>query len=200
MVANKFAPTIAQVLDCVTREPYLHVEEANHHIFEYYWDVLLPKVLGKEHWDKSHRHYLTISEAEHEDRKVNKEMVNPGTEAFLYLLFENAYHKWTYLAACRKEGNEPDSKNAVLNCPYTVSDGGQMKFGGWHEGARETWREVREKCEQARQRDHVEEMEAACLERLRIKHKVAEHEAKKKKTKKRKYDVNGDDTEEDEFA
>ena len=104
-VANKWVPTIEQILDCATREQYLDQTEEGKALFAYYWDVLLMKVVGKKHWDKPFRHYKTIGEAVHDDRQDDAACITPGTEAFLYLLFDNCEQKWIHLADEKRQGN-----------------------------------------------------------------------------------------------
>lgn len=41
-----------------------------------------------------------------------------------------------------------------------------MQWGGWHKESRDVWKALRGKVRDACQGDHVEKMEAACLQRI----------------------------------
>jgi len=187
-----------EVLDCVTREPYLHEDPTKFPIFDYYHNTLLMKVNFKEWWDKDVRHYKTISKAKNEEYN-NYASIDAGTEAFLFVLYENCYDKWQYLAECDKEGKKYDPKDPRMNCPYTDSDVGQNKYGGWNRAGRQRWIKVREKVQEARERDHVADMEEACLARIQEAEGVGKNDKPKKK-RKRYQNEDSDDDGEDEFG
>ena len=70
LIAGEWVPTPEDVMACATRDPEYHTDQDKHKIFEFYWDTLLFKVVGKEHWDGWVRHYATISEATVKGTKV----------------------------------------------------------------------------------------------------------------------------------
>ena len=167
---GRWVPTADQILDCLQRAPYLFETEEGNKIWDDYVDTWLYKALGKHHWDKNNRYTKTVSLAKHEDRLTKIEIVNEGTEAFVYLCFQNGVgYKWPYIAGEHKKGRKADQQHdACRNAVWTISDGGQMEWGGWTNAARKEWRQLKEKCAQARQQDHVEAGEEARLKAMRI--------------------------------
>ena len=93
--------------------------------------------------------------------------------------------KWNHLAECTKAKKKHDQKHHRFQCPFTTSDAGQLKWGGWNDAGRAEWKAVVAKAKDARGRDHVEEMEEDCLKRLRVKHKVDQKKAKRGKKRAR---------------
>ena len=174
------------------------MEEANHHIFDQYVDVILMKVVGKDHWDKSIRLYQTVSKAEHKDRLKFKACITPGSEAFVYLLYENCFRKWDYMVEKTQKNEKMDKVFLVHMCVHTTCTAGQNMWGGWTEEGRVRFQEIKKKVIDARARDHVEKMEQECLQRLRAAHQV---DAKGKKKRKRDEPMEIPEVdEEDEFA
>jgi hypothetical protein len=198
-VAKKWVPSIEQILDCATREQYLDQTEEGKKLFAYYWDVLLMKVVGKKHWDKPFRHYKTIGEAVHADRQDDAACITPGTEAFLYLLFENCEQKWIHLANEKILGKKHDPTHVNCKVPFVDKDAGQQKWGGWSALGRKRYVELKGKIKDARAQDHVKVLEENCLERLRIEHDIVKRdEGRKCKGKKRK--IEEVEEEDDEFG
>ena len=198
LMLNQQVPTPAQVLDCATREPYLHQKADKHWIMEMYWDVLLFKVVGKEHWDSWIRHYACISSAKPPEPGA-KLFLQVTTEAFLVACYENCFDKWLYIVEEKKKGKEANRKNIRSNTAFIDSDAGQAKWGGWNAAGRNYFKELCAKIKEARERDHVKEMEEACLHRLRVFHKIEERDEKRAARSKRKRRVEVEEEPEDEF-
>ena len=66
-------------------------------------------------------------------------------------------------------GQEVNAKDPLLAGPYVNSKAGVQPWGGWQEAAQKLFKDVREKAQTGRQRDHVEKMEQDSLDRLRLK-------------------------------
>ena len=202
--SSKNCMSVQQMWDCVTREEYIFNTKEARELFAKYVDVWLFKIVGKHHWDKHIRHNQTVSLAEHHDSDQNKACINPGTEAFLFLVYEGGQSKWPYNVECKQMGKNFSQKHdATRHCPWMVSDGGQMEWGGCTNAAREHWKELKEKCKQACERNHVKAGEALVLKEMQISLGLdkadSEVEDSKKKATKRCYDCNSDDND-DEFA
>ena len=198
MMFDQRVPTPQQVLDCATREPYLHEEEDKHWIMEMYHDDLLFKVVGKEHWDSWVRHYACISTAKPTDPE-GKLFIQVTTEAFLVACYQNCYDKWLYIVEEKKQNREADRKDPRFNTPFIDSDAGQAKYGGWNQAGKSYFKELCKKIKEARERDHVQEMEKACLQRVRINNKIEERDQKRAARSKRKRRVEVEEESEDEF-
>lgn len=150
-------------------------------MFDFYVDVMLMKVAGKHLWDKKIRHHGTVSKAV--EQEYGKAAILPGTEAYLYTLFLGMESKWKYIASCHVESTTVDRESDEFQCPYTEAKGGQQKWGGWTKEGRDKYKEVEQEVKDAREQDHVDAVEEACLKRLRAKHGY--DEAKKKKKAKK---------------
>jgi chemotaxis protein histidine kinase CheA len=193
MMAGKWVPTVEEIEKVVIRDDKFLKTEKGKKVFQYYVDVLLMKVAGKEHWDKDIRYHATISNATHPRTPLGREMscITPEIEAFLYMVFLNCYKKWTYLADKKNEANHNgekfvyDAKDPNYVCEYTRSDAGQQEWGGWTPEAREKFREYRGKNAEGRQKETTAAHEQAVLTQLRIDNKLEGPNAVKK-TKKRK--------------
>lgn len=172
LITNQKVPTPAQILDCATRTN-VGEGQANQEHFDFYVDVLLPKVALKENWDTNYRHYQTVSEAHHQG-KPNKKCITVSTEAFLVLIFMNCYFKWIYLADCKKKGIKENRSSPDFATPWTDVKAGQQKWGGWNDGGRALFKEICKKVDDGRKQDSGKEAEKACLVRLRTKHNVEE--------------------------
>ena len=191
---DQFFPSIDQILDCATREEYLDTTDEGKKIFEFYWDVLLMKVVGKRHWDKHIRHYNTIQEAKHMDERTDPRCITHSSEAFLVLLVENCRTKWIHLSDESRDGKVHDPTNKKLIVPFVTRDAGQQQWGGWSLAGRKRFKELREKIADAQKQDHVLQLEKNCLERLRLKHEIDERDQKRKsRGKKRKMVEEEDD-------
>jgi hypothetical protein len=194
MILDLWVPSIDDVVDCATRED-LDSSDDRKKIFEFYWDNLLFRIAGKPLWDQNIRHHGIISTHTPENSPT-KPYIMAGTEAFICVLFQNCYDKWVYMAEERKKGNtKPDRKHPRMKCPYTDSDAGQKRWGGWNDVGRKRFREYEEKVREARRKKHVLGVEKACLARLRVRHKIEEREAKRgnKGTKRPLEDDDEDD-------
>ena len=201
-IMDKPVPTKEQILDCATREPNLLKTEEGKALLADYHDVWLQKIAGKEHWERNQRYYQTISNAKHDGCKENPECINSGTEAFLYLVYENCEPtKWEYLAECKKLGKTVDNKHQAMMTVYTVSDGGQMEWGGWTKAGHDCWKEVKQKIEDAHQHEHVTEMEKQILHLVHVRNKLVKDDKPDVAVAAaaRKYEIESDD-EDDEFA
>ena len=185
ITSDRDVPTPAEILDCATREPYLHEDDTKHWIMEFYWNDILFRIVGKDHWDTYIRHYNTISGAHIPG--MDKPCITVGTEAFAVALYQNCYDRFHLIAEQQKAGIEdkkrtdPRHKTAMIDC-----DGGQAKWGGWNATGREYCSELRAKIKDARDRDHVLEMEADCLRRIRTAHDIEARDQRRGAARSRK--------------
>ncbi len=178
LILDQWVPSIDDVVDCATRDD-LESSDERKKIFEFYWDKLLFRIAGKPLWDQNIRHHGIISTHTPENSPT-KPYIMAGTEAFICVLFQNCYDKWVYIAEQRKKGNNKlDRKHPRMKCPYTDSDAGQKRWGGWNDVGRKRFKFYEEKIREARRGKHVLGVEKACLARLRVHHKIEEREAKR---------------------
>ena len=161
---NAPMPTPEQILDCVTREPELMNTEEGRKLFDDYSNVWLGKVATHHHWDKEVRSTQTISQATKDD---GSPCITPGMEALVYMNFTNQQHRLPNIVEAKKTGIP--YKKSKDESPWTITDGGQMVWGGWSKGGQDEWKAVREKCRQARERPHVAQMEEESRIRLQAR-------------------------------
>lgn len=187
LITGEKIPTPKQVLLCAMRDKSM-MEEENQWIFDMYVDVLLLKCMTKQHWDTKFRHYNTVSKAKLGDSDDAKYCITTGSEAYLATLYYNCYKRWVYIADCNKNKTKVDRTNPASKTPFISADKGQNPFGGWNVAGKEYFDKRVKEISEAREQDHVEEMEEQCLKRLRIKHGIEDANGKMpaKKSKKRK--------------
>jgi hypothetical protein len=166
-------PTLQDIQDCIEREPYLMTTDKGQAIFDDFVDRWLLKTAGKANWDVDKRHHETVSLARREDD--GRPCIDEGMEAMCFMFFENQHYRHAGLAVAKLGGPAYPAKNNHAS-PWTCSDGGQLRFGGWTEEGQERFKIMRTKVEESRKRPHVKKMEADCLTRLRIKHGLEEAE------------------------
>ena len=176
MMANQEVPTAEQVFQCATRVD-CGTDEKNEEMFDFYVDVLLPKVALKENWDTNIRHYQTVSAAHHLG-EPDKKCITVNTEAFLVLVFENCEEKWKYLVKCKRNGTKEDRSHDEYVSPFTDVRAGQQRWGGWNENGRKRHKELCKLIGDARKKGgkEFENIEIDCLTRLRCKHNVEERD------------------------
>ena len=174
--------------------------------FVTYVNDLLPKVAGNKWWGPGTRHYYLPSTCKHDiyvppdARGLDCEIdgVSPSDEAFLVVVVENSFAKWSAQAAKYKESvtaRKADPKAALflpkadktdydLKC--TNPKAGNAKFGGWREAGVTRYDKLKKQVVQNRvnERDYLEAVERDTL--VKIQQKVGilkENEDKPKKKK-----------------
>ena len=102
-------------------------------LLDLYHDVLLPKVCGVQRWGPKNRRTGCIST---HGTALGKGDLDPcvecNDEAFLVLLWENCFSKWTYTNQHKRAGTTAETDPEVepkLKTPYTNAKGGQKRFG-----------------------------------------------------------------------
>ena len=201
LTSGQWVPTPTEVLDCALRNEEFHTEPANHKIFDMYADHLLFKVVGKDHWDTWMRYYGPISSAKPANDPQADPYISVGTEAFLVACYENCYVKWECIAEQKMAGTkDPARKDPRHKTTMIDTDGGQVRWGGWNKVGRDRVKDVGKLIKAAREQPHVQEMEQACLQRMRAEHDIEERDKKRgARTRKRKVvEVEAEESE-DEF-
>lgn len=174
-------------------------------------DVLLPFLQTPLHFGEDVRYQKPLSKATTSDGRL---AVNAGAEALAFMLYENCLNRSHHLAASKKSENpdyvgnppfEPANEAGTITTwplpgepyvrgkwesPWSATNGGQMKWGGFPKASQEEWKKLREKVKQARERPDVDvdAMERACMMRIRPVLKPTAHPSRP-----RMYEV-GDDS------
>lgn len=174
-------------------------------IFDNYWNVLVPKVAGHSSWGPAKRHYQLLSSGKEDpDDQACQPYVSASDEAFIAVLWLNCYKKWWYKEQMRREKKNVDPNHADMQTPYTDSKAGQKKFGGWNKAGIEKYDELCKLIKENRktEKEYIQGVEEAALERIRKQEKTAEKEEKrktKKRTKKQQDGFSDDDDDEDDY-
>ncbi len=192
---NRCMPTAEHVLSCANRTT---TDEA---LFEWYWDVLLVKVVGVPIWGKNYCYYAKISEAKMPSGVAR---ITESTEAMAVLFVENNYQKWfRQFQWLEDHADDHDnkhlpkwSKNAsqevkdLHESKYSRMDGGQQLYGGWSPEAFKRLREIEDEVIEARQQKRGAIMEEKIYNILRANNKITAHSSEAMaKAKKRKRPV-----------
>lgn len=160
--------------------------------FDFYWDEMMPKVAGHVHWSPTKRHTYLMSFGKQKDKDWN--LVTPSDEAFLVLLWENVYKKWTYIwTQNNTDGGVVDPKHDDMKPVFTENKKGVSPFGGWNKKGRKRYRELLEMITNSKKQScDVNAVEVLCLTRLRAKHNCDAKSKKKKRTDEAEVDVDSD--------
>jgi len=150
----------ADIIRCMRRQINLG-NPADLALFAWYWDLYLVRAAGNTHdWDKDKRHHQIITKAAPAKRS-KKLYMDPSTEAFAALAFENYRKRWiaqwklgeihpgkrmemgkmeNYVNKFKIEDGGYVIKGKQLICvgeqffaPYSKNDGGSDRLGGWEE-------------------------------------------------------------------
>ena len=193
-------PNPEQVKLCALRDKSIITDPKMKRIFDIYHDVLLFKVVGKEHWDDWIRHYKTISGAVHDSDKTNP-CITINTEAFLVAVYENCWTKWLCIVEEKKKYGRADKKreDARHKTQFIDVDGGQARWGGWNKAGLERVKNLVNEIKEAHKQDHVEALEKEALERVRQAQDIENRDEKKKNKKKKRKRPEIEEEDDDDF-
>jgi hypothetical protein len=212
-------PTVEQILACATRK----TEDME--LFEWYWDKLLPNVVGTILFGTNVRHYKTISAAMTKDCP-RKRVVEPSSEAFVVLLFENCRSKWVNMVKYydanpsekgKKNGTQfrkkkkrntegaedDDPEGAEYATLYTDQDIGQCEFGGWSRAGLRRFTYLTKEIKASHEEMGAENLQAkekSCLDRIRTRLKLVcdDYESERRSKRKRRKNDGAEDAEQSE--
>ena len=193
--------TADDILQCAIRNAGFLDTQKGKEIFDYYWDVLLLRAAGKEHWSPHFRHHNTISEARHDPSVTKPEgypCIGVEMEAFVVLLFENCENKWQHIAV--EKFNKPDDfqhdpKAAYARCAYTDHMTGDREWGGWNRAGRARFRAIRQMVSDGRKEETTKRIEKDALQRIRIVHNLEGENARVPGRRRRRRVRDEDETE-----
>jgi hypothetical protein len=174
---GKTIPTIDQIKKCISRDIQ---SENDMELMQWYWEVLLPKMIGAREWDVSVRYYTTISKAR--DAEDSKErLITVSDEAMCLLIWENCYDRWMtewnweqHQKTCTEEPTEKKEKKPKWAGKFTNSDLGQCRWGGWKAEGYQAFNEYHNLVRDARKDKKCMQVEKKCLQELRIKHNITQ--------------------------
>lgn len=192
-------PTPEEILNCAIRDDDFLADESNHWVMDFYVDVLIFRVVGKQHWDTDVRHYNTVSSLNGD----GKPRIYISTEALLVAIYENCWTKWQYLADLKKQGKKAttDRKDEAHNCPFIDTDTGRCEWGGWNIRGRKRVKAVAPLIKEGRDDPGNAALEQAALNRIRAQHDIVVRDARRaagrgKKRKEPEAPVSDDENDE----
>ena len=181
---GKPLPTVALITKCATRGIDPTVSEELE-FFLFYWEEILPKMVGSSNWDKEKKYYVTISKAKTTEPKPKK-LITPSSEAMIVAIWDNNYAKWPKLF---KWSQQPENKEKILpnwNGKYTITDGGQNEWGGWKPEGLDAFNTYVNQVKAGR-KDIVKcnNLEKLALQQLRLRVGIdqPDHDAQKRKNR-----------------
>jgi hypothetical protein len=168
---NKPFPTVAMVLKCVNRTIDVNNEEEMV-VFQWYWEVLLPKMVGAAEWGSTVRYYNTISAARLPDDARKRKLVTSSHEGMILAIWDNNFEKWQYLfeQAAQEENKGKKQKNE--GGKYTSTKKGQRQFGGWEPHGIEAFNRYCEEASAGRRNPNRKLLEKTTLELLRKRYNI----------------------------
>jgi hypothetical protein len=156
-------PTVEEIIKCATRDIRSDREMV---VFRWYWEHLLPKMVGSNEWGKNVRLYNTISGATCGNNNQEK-VVSPQDEAMCVLLWDNCFERWGELWAFTQDPANQGEKQPIKNGKYTVTDKGQAEWGGWIPDGLQAFNNYYTQIRDVRGTEAATRVEKACLQELR---------------------------------
>lgn len=163
-------PLPAMILKCATRSIDMNNEEEAK-VFVWYWEELLPKMVGAKEWDHSVCYYVTISKAVVAD-EPKEQLITVSDEAMTVLLWDNCYERWLTLWAYVQNPANKGSKQPSLAGKYTETDKGQAQWGGWTNEGIQQFNTYFSAVKAARKAPNCKVVEEKCLGMIREKHNI----------------------------
>jgi hypothetical protein len=190
-------PTIEMLKKCIARtiDPE---NEAEMKIFEWYWEVLLPKMIGAAEWGPTVRYYNTICAAKlppNKDGKPSKKfLITPSHEGMILAIWDNNYENWQKLWEWSQKPENKDKTQRNKGGKYTSTDKGQREFGGWEAAGIEAYNSYVDQAIAVRKSRSGKLLESLTLQRLRKSNNIdqadAQAQSKLNRSRKRKKQPN----------
>ena len=162
---GKTPPTLATIVKCATRniDPENKEDMEN---FMWYWETILPKMVGKSNWGDKNCYYSTISKAKTNEIKP-KMVITFSSEAMICAIWDNNIDKWPELYDWTKLPENSGKDQPNWNGKYTSSDGGQSEWGGWSTDGLEAFNDYAKQIKAGRQSVRCLKLEEHTLQKLR---------------------------------
>ena len=182
---NLELPKTDVILKCATRAI---VSDADMKDFKWYWEVVLPKMVGASEWGKNVRYYNTISRAIAQDSSPRRKLISVSDEAMIVIIWDNCYDRWHKLWTWSLKTENKGKNQPNWNGKYTVTDQGQSEWGGWLPDGLQAYNQTCKKIKAARKDPKTKQLEKTCLQQLRAQFNITceNEEAQKKLDKARK--------------
>ena len=167
---GKTMPPVSMILKCATRSiDMANKEEMD--FFLWYWEQVLPRMVGKANWSTEVKYYTTISGAKTSEDEP-KRLVTFSSEAMIVLIWENNMVRWPTL---HEWSAKPENKGLTqpnMNGIHTVTDQGQNEWGGWSPEGLDNYNKYCKQVKAGRKSPNALQLEKVALQQLRIKNDI----------------------------
>lgn len=144
-------------------------------VFRWYWNELLPDVVGKHNWGHNIRRWNTITEGRFPG-KSDKKYITSSDEALCVTLYENCAQRFVYAAECQKNGVEEDRNSDAWQSKWSDIKAGQNNFGGFHPDGRARYAKLQKHIAKAKKQPHVKALEKEILASIQYGEGMEEEE------------------------
>ena len=152
-------------------------DEAECQVMKWYWLMGLNRIMAVEYWGDKEKWYTTISRAVFPP-DPNKKLFDISTEAFLVLLWENCFDKWTAALKWLEENpgkklpkrTKTNKNDPMFQAKYTTQDGGQQRLGGWEAEGIERYNEIYDLIGNAKYNDYLGPKQVVKPEWVKFEH------------------------------
>lgn len=149
--------------------------EWNWQVFDWYWEYLLPCVVGKFAWGHGMRNYCTISRGTYPD-DPEKKYITSSDEALTLVLMENCAQRFPFSSKLHADGvtklTEEHKKHPKYQSKYSLDHLGNVQWGGWTTEGRDRYKNLWSVIATNKRKDHVYRVEKAALLRLQAKNNI----------------------------
>jgi hypothetical protein len=184
---GKPLPTVAMILKCVSRT--IDVNDAEEMaVFQWYWEVLLPKMVGAAEWGNTVRYYTTIYNARLPNDDRNRKLVTASHEGMLLAIWDNNFDNWHELYEWSKQPENRALKQKNKGGKFTSTNKGQRQFGGWEPHGIEAYNRYCEAAAVGRKAPNRKLLEKNTLKSLRTKYNIdqPDHDSQARVNRNRK--------------
>jgi hypothetical protein len=187
--AQENLPTVEQVQKCINRT--INVEdEREMEIFKWYWECLLPRVVGAVEWGPSVRLYNMISTYYIPHDAKGRLLITPSNEAMILILWENSFAKWHELWTFSQNPANRGKKQKNRGGKFTSCEKGQCDFSGWDAEGIEAFNAYVQEAKDGRHLPNRLVLEKQTLQALRQQYNIhqpdAEAQARANRARKRR--------------
>ena len=164
-------PSLEMIRKCIGRK--IDVEnEDEMRIFKWYWEDLLPKVVGASEWGPAVRYYNTITLYMIPNEPKKRVLITPNDEAMICVLWDNQYDKWHELWEFAKDPTKKGQKQVNRGGKYTSCEKGYCTYSGWDDGGIKSFNMYENEAKDGRKGPNRKLLERTTLNQLRVQRNI----------------------------
>ena len=174
LTKDEAIPSHEVILMCATRN---FKNDGDLKMFEWYWEVVLPKMVGADNWATASRRYGIISSAYVPDASPKRRCITMSDEAMCVVMWENAFGRWNDLFEWENRPENKGKKHPNWNGKYTLANGGQSEWGAWTPAGLQAYNGYYKVVKAARKHPECKKWEKQCLSNIRKKYDITSADA-----------------------